>query len=71
MKRSDLDSADNIDPGIYLLDGEEGDDTARVVGGPFPNTDDGKALVAVLAEQLARRTGRPACWVLVVDLPRA
>lgn len=68
MRKRDLASSDNIAPGIYLLDGEEGDPDARVVGGPYPNTDDGKLTVAALAEQLARRTRRPACWCLVTDL---
>lgn len=69
MRRKDLATAENIAPGIYLIDGDEGDPEGRVVGGPYPNTADGKLVVAALATQLAHRTGRAACWCLVADLP--
>lgn len=69
MRRADLTTAENIKPGLYVVDGDEGDPAGLIVGGPYPDTDVGRAIVGTLAGQLARRTGRPASWVVVVDLP--
>lgn len=68
MRRKDLDTATNVNPGLYLVDGDEGDPDGIIVNGPFKDTEAGRVDLAILAEQLHKRTGRPASMVLVVDL---
>lgn len=70
MKRKDLNEGILIAPGIYLCQGEEKDPEARVVQGPFPNTEEGKRIATRLGEQLAARTRGAYCLVAVLDLPR-
>lgn len=70
MKRKDLNDGILIDPGIYLLQGEENDPEARVVKGPFPNNDEGKAAARSIGEQLSARGGGAHCLVAVIELPR-
>lgn len=69
MRRKDLATAENIAPGLYLVDGDEGDPEGRIVGGPFPDTEAARLDLGILASQLAARTRRPASMVLVANLP--
>lgn len=68
MKRRDLEDGHHLAPGIYLLQGEEKDPEARVVQGPFPNTEEGKRAAGILGEQLSKRTRSAHCLVAVIDL---
>lgn len=68
MRRKDLHTAENIAPGLYLIDGDEGDPEGRLVGGPYPDTEAARVDLRILAEQLHRRTGRPASMVLVASV---
>ena len=71
MRRRDLESADHIAPGLYVVDGDEGDPDGIIVNGPMPDSGDGRTVALALAAQLHRRTGRPASVALVVNLPPA
>lgn len=68
MRRKDLDGSARIAPGIYIIDGDEGDPMGLVVHGPILDCEGGRDTALVLCHQLSRRTGRPASTVLVVDL---
>lgn len=70
MRLKDLQEGHNIDDGIYVVDGEEGDPRSLIVGGPYPKDDAGRLVAAQIAQQVAARTGRPACTVNVTSLPR-
>lgn len=69
MRRSDLATAIHIAPGLYVVDGDEGDPDGIIVNGPLPDGDDGRVVALELCAQLHRRTGRPASLVLVANLP--
>lgn len=69
MRRRDLESADHIAPGLYVVDGDEGDPAGVIVNGPLPDSADGRIVALELCAQLHRRTGRPASLVLVASLP--
>ena len=71
MRRSDLATGIHVDPGYYVLDGDEGDPRALVVQGPFPLGDQGQVQARAWGEQLAKRTGRPMSLVVVMDLPQS
>lgn len=71
MRRKDLDTATNVNPGLYLVDGDEGDPEGVIVNGPLPDSADGRIVALELCAQLHRRTGRPASVALVVNLPPA
>jgi hypothetical protein len=68
VRRKDLSTGVHVDEGIYLLHGDESDPEARVVGGPYPNTTEGKQAATIRGEQLARRA-RTISLVLVQGLP--
>ena len=69
MRRKDLATGVHIAPGLYLVDGDEGDPEGLIVGGPFPDSETGRVAAMALAEQLHRRTRRPASVTLVADVP--
>ena len=71
MRRKDLDTGAIIAPGLYLVDGDEGDPEGLIVGGPYPDSEAGRIAAMELAAQLHRRTRRPASVTLVVALPGA
>lgn len=69
MRRKDLLSNGNIAPGLYLLQGDEGDPEARVVLGPFPATEQGRRTLTIQGEQMAARTRSVYSLAAVVELP--
>lgn len=71
MRRKDLHTNTNLAPGVYLLQGDEGDPEALVVQGPFPDTIEGKRTAGILGEQLTARTRVPHSLVMILNLPAA
>jgi hypothetical protein len=70
VKRKDLETGILVDPGLYLIDGEEDDPEGRVLQGPFPDTAEGRNAAEILGQQYLDRGRRVVTLCKVVELPR-
>lgn len=67
MKRSEL-SGPGVEPGLYIVDGELGDDDGYVLSGPWPQrTAADRVRVTLEAERIRKFTKRTVVVTSVVE----